>query len=293
MRRHLFVAVLVVLLAGALTAACARKAPQQPGSAGPSATSSATSPATATPTTQPPASPDGTPTTQPTQPRVTPTQPAQPGFPASLRGKDVEVIATTRPVIALTFDAGSSNAGLSSILNTLSANGVTGTFFLTGAFADRYPAAVRAIVAGGHRIGNHSYTHPEFTAKSDAQIRDELARAEAAVRGNGGTSTRPLFRFPFGDRNSRTIAAVNANGYVCVRWTVDTLGWKGTVKGGITAQIVVDRVLAAARPGAIVMMHVGANPDDGTTLDAQALPTVISQLRARGYSFVTLDALLR
>jgi peptidoglycan/xylan/chitin deacetylase (PgdA/CDA1 family) len=292
MRRHLFVAVLVVLLAGVPTAACARKAPQQPGSAAPSATSSATSPATTTPTTQP-ASPPGTPTTQPTQPRVTPTQPAPPAFPASLRGKDVEVIATTRPIVALTFDAGSSDAGLSSILATLSANGVTGTFFLTGTFANRYPAAVRAIVAGGHRIGNHSYTHPEFTAKSDAQIRDELARAEAAIRANGGTSTRPLFRFPYGDRNSRTIAAVNANGYVCVRWTVDTLGWKGTVKGGITAQIVVDRVLAAARPGAIVMMHVGANPDDGTTLDAQALPTVISQLRARGYGFVTLDALLR
>lgn len=146
----------------------------------------------------------------------------------------MEAIATTRPIIALTFDAGSTNAGITSILNTLAANGLKGTLF----------------------------------------------------------STRPLFRFPFGDRDSRTIAAVNANGYVCVRWTVDTLGWKGTLKGGITAQIIVDRVLAGAHPGAIMMMHVGANPDDGTTLDADALPTVISQLRARGYGFVTLDALL-
>jgi peptidoglycan/xylan/chitin deacetylase (PgdA/CDA1 family) len=151
---------------------------------------------------------------------------------------------------------------------------------------------VRAIVAAGHRLGNHSYSHPYLTQKSDAQIAAELARAEAAIRANGGTSTAPLFRFPYGDRNSRTIAAVNASGYTCVRWTVDTLGWKGTTKGGITAQTVIDRVLTGAKPGAIVMMHVGANPDDGTTLDADALPTVIAQLKGRGYGFVTLDALV-
>lgn len=51
------------------------------------------------------------------------------------------------------------------------------------------------------------------------------------------------------------------------------------------------RVLAALRPGEIVLMHVGSNPNDHTTFDADALPQVISELRARGYSFVTLNAL--
>ena len=50
-------------------------------------------------------------------------------------------------------------------------------------------------------------------------------------------------------------------------------------------------MLAALRPGEIVLMHVGSNPDDHTTFHADALPQVISGLRARGYSFVTLDAL--
>jgi peptidoglycan/xylan/chitin deacetylase (PgdA/CDA1 family) len=75
---------------------------------------------------------------------------------------------------------------------------------------------------------------------------------------------------------------------------VDSLGWQGL--NGRTlpqaTQFVIDRVVAAARPGEIVLMHVGANPDDHTTLDAAALPTVISRLRAAGYRFVTLDALL-
>jgi peptidoglycan/xylan/chitin deacetylase (PgdA/CDA1 family) len=72
---------------------------------------------------------------------------------------------------------------------------------------------------------------------------------------------------------------------------VDTLGWKGT-SGGMTAAKVVNRVLAGAAPGEIVLMHVGANPKDGSTLDAKALPTVISKLRARGYHFVRLSRVM-
>jgi peptidoglycan/xylan/chitin deacetylase (PgdA/CDA1 family) len=73
-------------------------------------------------------------------------------------------------------------------------------------------------------------------------------------------------------------------------WTVDTLGWDGTA-AHISASVVVSRVLAAARPGEIVLMHVRSNPGDHTTFDADALPQVISGLRDRRYSFVTLDAL--
>jgi len=80
---------------------------------------------------------------------------------------------------------------------------------------------------------------------------------------------------------------VNGEGYVPFRWTVDTLGWKGT-DGGITAAIVCDRVLDTARSGQIVLMHVGAHPTDGTTLDADALPCIIAGLRERGYGFVNL-----
>jgi len=76
-----------------------------------------------------------------------------------------------------------------------------------------------------------------------------------------------------------------------VRWSVDTLGWKGT-SGGMTAQLVADRAVAGLQPGEIVLMHIGSNPDDGTTLDADALPQVISRIRQAGYGFTTLDAVL-
>ena len=60
----------------------------------------------------------------------------------------------------------------------------------------------------------------------------------------------------------------------------------------MSAQRVSDRVLSALRPGEIVLMHVGANPDDSSTLDADALPDVVARIRGAGYTFVTLDALL-
>ena len=83
---------------------------------------------------------------------------------------------------------------------------------------------------------------------------------------------------------------VNSTGFVPVGWTVDTLGWEGT-SGGITVAKIVSRVLGSLQPGEIVLMHCGSNPTDHSTVDADALPSVISQLRARGYQFVTLDAL--
>ena len=238
-------------------------------------------PAPKPPVPQPPA---------PEPPAPQPPPPAAAPFPAALAGRDLEVIPGAGAAVALTFDAGGNSAGLPRILQTLSATGVRGTFFLTGNWAAANPAGVAAIVAGGHRLGNHSMTHPGFTGLTSSAIGDQLAAAEQAIKAGGG-DPRPLFRFPLGDRDARTIAAVNAYGYLPVRWTVDSLGWKGS-SGGITAQIVTDRVLARLQPGEIVLLHIGSNPDDGTTLDADALPGLIDRIREAGYGFTTLGALL-
>ena len=293
--RLVFAAVIAVVGLTAVLVIARTHQPRQP-AARPTVTASAsaTAPASGAADLTPRASPRGsapgpTATTSPTPSR--PGQVSGAALPARVQGKDIEAIPSSRRVVALTFDAGANADGLPAILSTLAAHRVSATFFLTGDFATRDPASVRAIVSGGHRVANHSATHPYFTKLTDAAIGDQLAQATAAIRAAGGTDPRPLFRFPYGDRNARTIAAVNTAGYACVRWTVDTLGWKGT-SGGITALTVVDRVMAAAGPGEIVLMHIGSNPDDHTTLDADALPTLITRLAAAGYGFVTLNALL-
>ncbi len=250
-----------------------------------SLTTTARPPTTRPPTTRPP-------TTRPatTRPPSTPPATVVTGLPSWLRGKDLEVMPTTKRVVALTFDGGSDATGAAAILATLGRTGTPATFFLTGAFTTRYPSLARQLSAG-YRIGNHTESHVALTTLDDAAVRAQITRAEQQIRAATGADPRPWFRFPFGDRDARTIADVNSSGYAAIRWTVDSLGWKGT-SGGQSVTAVRDRVLAAARPGAIVLMHLGANPDDGTTLDADALPAVISGLTTRGYTMVDLDTML-
>lgn len=290
-RRRVAAGVAVALVAAGVVLALIFAA--RPPVAGPTPTPESASTATAGASASTPPSETTVPpeTVLPPAPAPAPVPPVPPApFPAGLAGRDLEVIPGAGRVVALTFDAGGNAAGLSSILQTLAATGVRGTFFLTGSWASSNPAGVAAIVAGGHRLGNHSMTHPGFTGLSDAAIGEQLGRAQQAIEAGGG-DPRPLFRFPFGERDARTIATVNKLGYLPVRWTVDTLGWKGA-SGGITAQVVADRVLAQLRPGEIVLMHVGSNPNDGTTLDADALNQVIGRIQQAGYGFTALDALL-
>lgn len=214
-----------------------------------------------------------------------------PAPPANRLGTDWTRVPTSARVVALTFDAGSNSAGLSAIRATLQREHVPATFFLTGQWARTFPDRANEVAVAGFRVANHSDTHPDFTTLTDAQIRVQLSTAEQAILRTGGAISRPLFRFPFGAVDGRVLAVVNGAGHVAVRWTVDTLGWQGT-SGGQSVATVVNRTLAAAQPGEIVLMHVGSNPDDGSTLDAAALPQIIAGLRARGYGFVTLDALL-
>jgi peptidoglycan/xylan/chitin deacetylase (PgdA/CDA1 family) len=219
-------------------------------------------------------------------------------LPGPLTATDWAVLPTARPVVALTFDAGANADGLPSILSTLAAQGVPATFFLTGQWAQRFPnLAVQIAANPAYSIGNHTFGHADLTALSDAAILEEVNRAQAAIATVTGRDTRPLFRFPFGARDARTMAEVNSLGYGSIRWTVDTLGWEGTAAnrcepGGQTVSSVVSRVLGKVQPGEIILMHVGSSCD-GTTLDASALPQVIAGLKSRGYGFVSIGDFIR
>ena len=201
-------------------------------------------------------------------------------------GKDVVRLPTNQHVVALTFDAGANADAIPRILATLQAETVPGTFFLTGAWVKAFPAQARQVGAL-YPVGNHSSTHPHFTQLSSAAVRTQVTDAQTAITAATGRDPQPLFRFPFGDRDTRTREVVNSLGYISIFWTVDTLGWEGT-SGGQTTSSVVRRVMAKLQPGEIVLMHVGSNPVDHSTLDGDSLKTVIDQIKAAGYGFVTV-----
>ena len=242
-----------------------------------------TPPSTPVPTTVPDTTSTSRPATTLPQPPTTPTTAAP--RPATLvtRGN------TTLNVVALTFDAGSDSGNAARILETLEANRIRATFGITGLWAQANPALVRQIAAGGNQIVDHSWDHRSFTGYSTrtaplstSQITDELTRTETLIRQLTGTGTGGWFRAPYGDRSPSVDSVAGAAGYrYDLMWTVDTLGWKG-----VSASTVVQRSLASASPGEIILMHVGS-----ASTDAAALPELIASLRDRGYGFVTVSAM--
>lgn len=208
-----------------------------------------------------------------------------------LYGRDIREMPLPGKTVALTFNAAWDEEGLDTVLNVLRQQKASATFFVTGHFAERHPAAVRAITTAGHPIGNHSYSHPPFDALTPPERAQEVLRADQAIRQASGAPPLPFFRFPYGDTTAVQIAEVNTLGYADIEWTTDTNGYRGTANG-MTIQQTVKRALDALRPGEIIQMHIGSLDGQGPVLDAQALPQIIDAVRSRGYTITDLRTLL-
>ncbi|GEM_PF-3301553 len=197
--------------------------------------------------------------------------------------REVAFVRTRRPVVALTFDTDGVLGATPRTLAALHDRGIHATFFVTGLFASRYPGVVRQMVADGHELGNHSFSHPYFTRLSDALIWDELDRTDALIQKITGQSTKPLMRMPFGARNARVLTAVETDGYRSISWSVDPRDWRpGMTPDAITAQ-----VLSRVAPGAIVLQHCSV------AASAAALPAILDGLAARGLSVIPVSDLLQ
>ncbi|MGW2187037.1 polysaccharide deacetylase family protein [Streptomyces sp. NPDC001719] len=217
---------------------------------------------------------------------------ARSSAPGRMTGVDVTTLPLTAKKVALTFDCGSTPDGVDKVLAALEEHKLLANFFMTGNFA-KVSADTARHIADRYPVGNHSMTHPAFPQLSQEQRVREIRSAAEAIEQATGRRPVPLFRFPFGEVDRQCIADVNDEGYVCVRWTVDTCGWKGT-SGGATTDTVIARVMKALTPGAIVLMHVGTtSPTDPSTVDATALPHLIQAIGDQGYGYTSLDMLTR
>jgi peptidoglycan/xylan/chitin deacetylase (PgdA/CDA1 family) len=198
--------------------------------------------------------------------------------------------------VALTFDMGGRIGDALAIVSWLVDHQVHATIFMTGAMAESANTdagrRVLAIVQAHPELftlGNHSYTHRDFRNLTAAQIADELRRTEAAIAPYCSQNLKPFFRPPNGGVNAAVLAAVGAAGYrFTVTWDVDTIDWRPIVNDppGPTAAQMVSKVLANARGGSIVLMHLGGYET------YEALPDIVAGLRGRGLSLVNLDELL-
>jgi peptidoglycan-N-acetylglucosamine deacetylase len=194
----------------------------------------------------------------------------------------VRFAGTQHRELALTFDDG-PGPYTPRILSILRRTHTPATFFEVG-IEDRYFAAsTRAIVRMGDPIGDHTYDHRSMSTLSSAAQQRELLR-EASDMGDAGAPFPRLFRPPYGDWNARTLRLLHHWHMLMVLWSVDTDDWQLPGSAAI-----VDNALHGARPGAIILMH-DAGGDRSQT--AAALPTIIRDLRRRGYRLVTVPRLL-
>ncbi|MDT8902387.1 polysaccharide deacetylase family protein [Anaeroselena agilis] len=186
-----------------------------------------------------------------------------------------------RPYVALTFDDGGPAWRVNEILDVLKEAGVRSTFFLLGEWVRANPDEVRRIVAEGHEIANHSYSHPRFSWLDAAGMREEILAAGAALREVTGREGARFFRPPYGVYNGTLTGVLGELGYrAMVMWDVDSRDWSG-----LSAEKIARQVTEETADGSVVLFHLhGANT-------AGALREIIPALRAKGYGLTTIGAI--
>lgn len=215
-----------------------------------------------------------------TGPKITPRRRAM----ARLATKKLKVTngGGRQKLVALTFDDGPGplTKPLLSILNRLD---VKATFYVQGGNVAQYPDEIRAMVAHGHEVGIHTWSHPELTKLWGDELTDQIYDTRDVIREYGGVDPGTM-RPPYGAIDDRVMNALAPARLVQVLWDVDTNDWRG-----YSTSHIVDHVLATATAGSIVLMHDGGTQRQAT-LDA--VEPIVNALRAKGVEFVTVEELL-
>jgi peptidoglycan-N-acetylglucosamine deacetylase len=185
------------------------------------------------------------------------------------------------PYIAMTFDDGPSPETTSRLLDILKQRNIKVTFFMIGQNAERYPEIVKRILAEGHEIGNHSWTHPQLAKLSDDRVTEEITKTQNAIH-NASGYTPTILRPPYGSITARQKEWIESKfGLSVILWSVDPFDWK---RPG--ASVIQQRILAGARPGAIILSH------DIHKQTVDSMPATLDALAAKGYKFVTVSQLI-
>jgi peptidoglycan/xylan/chitin deacetylase (PgdA/CDA1 family) len=211
-----------------------------------------------------------------------------PGF--DLFGRPLRRVPEARGVVALTFDDGPDADATPRVLAALQRRGHRATFFVIGERATAAPEIVRAIVAAGCTVGNHTHRHSWLTpGYGPRRLRAELERATAAIVAAAGADARPRFvRPPIGLLGPYFAAAAVAAGLRLVTFSAragDASLWP------LGRDRVLRRVARALQPGAIVALHDGAEVRGRAAPAPALIEAVLDLVEARGLRSVTLEEL--
>ena len=183
--------------------------------------------------------------------------------------------------IAITFDDGPHKTNTPQLLDTLKQRGIRATFFVVGQNAAEYPDILKRIVAEGHELANHSYTHPVLASMAQGAVHEQLEKTHQAVLNATGVSMK-LLRPPYGAFSEPQRRTANAEfGYKTILWSVDPLDWK--IRDAARVQ---NEIVSHAQAGSIILAH------DIHKSTVEAMPETLNKLTEKGFKFVTVSELL-
>ena len=199
---------------------------------------------------------------------------------ASKRLLPIYNVKTEEKKIAISFDAAWGNEETQTLIDILKEYNVKTTFFVVGAWVDKYPDSVKALTAAGHEVCNHSNTHPHMPKLSEADMEKQISACNNKIKAITGVSPI-LFRPPYGDYSNALVKTTQGLGMYAIQWDVDSLDWKNP-----TPQQIIDRVTSKVKPGSIVLFHNGAKNTPA------ALPSILKTLQSQGYTIVPVSQLI-
>lgn len=202
-----------------------------------------------------------------------------------LFGEIVPRVETNRKVVALTFDDGPQAATVDEILGMLAKEHVRATFFVCGAQIAETPETAKKLVAAGHELGNHTWSHERMWFKSPSFIASEVERTDALIRAAGHQG--PIyFRAPYCKKIIGLPRYLARNERVHVTFDVEP---ESDPKIDADTNKIVADVLVKTRPGSIILLHPWYRNRGRTRA---AVPAILAGLKKEGYEFVTVDELL-
>ena len=190
-------------------------------------------------------------------------------------------VETDKKQIAISFDAAWGNDDTETLINILKKYDVPATFFVVGAWVDKYPESVKQLSDAGHQIQNHSNTHPHMPQLSKTQMIDEIESCNKKIEAITGKCPT-LLRPPYGDYDNIVIETLTELSMYTIQWDVDSLDWKENA----TPDSICKRVTSKVKNGSIVLFH---NDADHTPA---ALPNILKCLKDEGYEFVFITDLI-
>jgi peptidoglycan/xylan/chitin deacetylase (PgdA/CDA1 family) len=202
-----------------------------------------------------------------------------------LFGEIVPRVETERKVVALTFDDGPVANTVDEILAPLAKHGVKATFFVCGAEMERDPQVAAKLVAAGHELGNHSYSHKRMVFKSPSFIRSEFERTDALIRAAGHRGPIHV-RAPYCKKLVGLPWYFARNERVHVTFDVEP---ESEPELDADMNLLVADVVQSVRPGSIVLLHPWYR---GRERSRAAVPLIIERLQREGYELVTVNELL-